>query len=188
MKIIPSAITMAAAIAVISCDGGRDPAGDPTGSTSGKLEAILLDTAPPDAVSIVEARKAPVVGEMVAVTGKIMGREEPFVEGRAMVLLGDPATLVSCDLRPGDDCPTPWDNCCDDPDIIKNSIATIQVVTEDGGLLKEGLRGLGGIKELSSLVVTGTVAEGSGPENLVINATGIHVASQAGTATPPDRE
>jgi hypothetical protein len=32
------------------------------------------------------------------------------------------------------------------------------------------------MKELSSLVVKGTVAEGSNANNLLINATGIHIA------------
>ena len=39
-----------------------------------------------------------------------------------------------------------------------------------------GLEGVGGLEKLSSVVVKGTVAEGSSADALIINATAIHVA------------
>lgn len=104
-----------------------------------------------------------------------MGRKDPFVAGRAMLVLGDPAKLTSCDIKDCSECPTPWDVCCDDPDDIKNFTATVQVLDADGKLIKQGLKGNHGIKELSQLIVTGTVAEGSNADNLLINATGIFI-------------
>ena len=62
-----------------------------------------------------------------------------------------------------------------DGDVIKASIVTVQAVDEAGKPLKAGFRGLGGMKELSSLVITGEVAKGSTESNMLVNATGIFV-------------
>ena len=101
-----------------------------------------------------------------------------------MLILGDPEVITSCNRKAGDGCATPWDVCCDDKELVRNSIVTIQVLDADGQLIKSGLKGLGNMKELSSLVVKGTIAEGSGPDNLIINATGIHIASAEPNNTP----
>lgn len=52
---------------------------------------------------------------------------------------------------------------------------TVQVVDEEGKLVKKTLRGVGGVKELSTVTVTGEVAEGSNDSNMLINAAGIFV-------------
>ena len=96
--------------------------------------------------------------------------------------------LIEGDLIPEDECPTPWDVCCDDPDVITASIATIQVVDDEGRPLKSGLRGVGGMKELSSLVVKGVVAKGSNEKNFLVNATGIHVAMAEPTKENPAKK
>jgi len=101
-----------------------------------------------------------------------------------MLTIGDPAVLTSCNRMPGDSCATPWDACCDDPDLIKKAIATVQILDADGKLLPSGLKGLGGMKELSSVIIKGTVADGSTPDNLLITATGIHIASIEPNNTP----
>lgn len=141
------------------------------------LSDILLPAAPANPVSINEARKDPTPGKDITISGDIIGRDTVFVPNRAMLILGDPDVITSCNRNAADGCKTPWDVCCDDPDVVTASIATIQVVDDDGHLHKSGLKGLGGMKELSQLVVQGTIAEGSGPDNLIVNATGIHIAS-----------
>jgi hypothetical protein len=143
------------------------------------LTKIFLPTAPAGAVAISQAIIAPKPGEAITISGEIMGSLNPFIDGRAMLVLGDPTKLTPCNRMPGDACATPWDTCCDDHDIIASSIATIQILDEDGSPLKTGLKGFQGIKELAFLTVTGTIAEGSNPKNLLINATGIHVAKES---------
>ncbi len=175
------------ALAVAGCKNASEPDRADAPPAEPALEALLLAGKPEGAVSISEARAKHEPGTPVVLAGKIMGRDDPFVEDRAMVVLGDPARLTSCDLRPGDNCKTPWDVCCDEPEVIRQSIATVQVVNDDGSLVKHGLRGLGGMKELSSLVVKGTVAEGSNPDNLIVNAEAIHVAAvEPAAANPAD--
>lgn len=143
--------------------------------TSLSLNSYLLKDMPEDAIGVAEAFTNPAPGTPVTLTGEVMGRSEPFVENRAMLVLGDPTKLTPCNRNEDDGCETPWDVCCDDPAVIKSSIATIQILDDQGMPLKKGLKGLGGIKELTTLTVVGTVAEGSNAENLLINASGIHV-------------
>ncbi|MGJ8677131.1 MAG: hypothetical protein ACSHX0_06420 [Akkermansiaceae bacterium] len=169
-----SALALAATLVFASCGKDEVPSAQ-TSAPSSALETILVSTMPESAESISQIRQSVEVGKDVTLSGKVMGSMEPFIEDRAMVLLGDPAIITSCDLRPGDNCPTPWDVCCDDHDAITASIATIQVLGEDGKPLKQGLKGVNGIKELSNLVVTGTIAEGSNSDNLLINAKSIFV-------------
>lgn len=142
-----------------------------------KLESFLLSELPTGATSVADAFANPTPGTEVIVTGEVMGRMEPFIESRAMLVLGDPTKITPCNRNHDDGCTTPWDVCCDDPETIKISTATIQILGEDGRPLKEGLKGLGGIQELTTLTVVGTIAEGSNAENLLITASGIHVGA-----------
>ena len=171
-------LTIPLSLALISCDSsnrGADKDKSPDDSAPHALSAVLLTEPPEDAVTITEARQNPAPGTRIILSGKVMGNENPIIKSRALLTLGDPAKITSCDLVPGDECPTPWDVCCDDPDVVTASIATIQVLDEQGKPRKAGLRGLGSLKELSSLIVVGEVAEGSNENNFLVNATGIYV-------------
>ena len=71
-----------------------------------------------------------------------------------MLVLGDPTKLTPCNRKPGGAYETPWDTCCDMSDVVAQSIATIQIIDEDGRPLKTGLKGLHGIKEHRMVMVT----------------------------------
>lgn len=145
-------------------------------SSSVSIPASLqLSEEPAGALSIAKARPEIQPGATITISGKVMGHVSPFVSGRAMLILGDPDKLTSCDLKGCGTCETPWDVCCDDPGDIKSYTATVQVLDADGQLVKQGLKGVFGITELSQLVVTGTVADGSNADNLLISASGIYV-------------
>lgn len=192
MKLHYYSLSLLACLTLVSCKSEKKTGIDSAPAAPEQISAtvgtsfenILLATAPTDAITITEARKNPVPGTELVISGDIIGRLEVFVDNRALLTLGDPAVLTSCNRNPADACATPWDVCCDDPDLITKSIATIQVVDADGKLIKSGLKGLGNMKELSSLIVQGTVAEGSNAENLIINASGIHIASVEANDTP----
>ncbi len=173
-------------LGLISCGSRDDQAEDkksPEPSDSHALTTVLLTEAPEESISITEARQNPVPGTRVILSGKVMGNDNPIIKSRALLTLGDPARITSCDLIPGDECTTPWDVCCADPDVVTASVATIQVLDGQGKPLKSGLRGLGGLQELSSLIVVGEVAEGSNEKNFLVNATGIHVAMAQAAGT-----
>ena len=100
---------------------------------------------------------------------------QPISDSAAILVLADETAIASCDQIPGDDCKTPWDYCCELPSKIAASTATIQVKGEDGKLLRSTLRGVGELKELSHLVISGTVDSTSTADALIVNATSIHV-------------
>jgi len=120
------------------------------------LPATLFATpAPADAKPLSEVRATAKAGEVVTFVGYIGGREEPFVDGRAMMLVADKVKAPACT----DACKIPWDACCTPAeDIVANS-ATVQVVDEAGAPLKVGLMGQGNLGNGSSVAVTGKVRE-----------------------------
>ena len=162
---------------LVSCSekqGANAPEQQATEQASG-LQSLLLDSMPEGAISINVLRNSAKVGDVVAFSGKLIGGDPVLIEKRAIMTLGDPSKLTSCDLKEDDGCPTPWDVCCDDFETVKENIVTVQAVDEAGVPIKEGFRGLGGIQELSKVVVLGVVAEGSNNDNMVVNLTGIYL-------------
>jgi len=169
--IILTAITTFALLACQSKDGDQSAANSK--GPSPELKAIIDASVDGEAENISTIRETAKPGDTITVKGWVMGNMSPFVEGRAAFVLGDSTVITACSERPGDSCDTPWDTCCDDPKDIQRATATIQIVGEDGRVLKEGIEGVEGINKLSKLLVAGTVAEGSTSENLVINASAI---------------
>ncbi|MDF1740259.1 MAG: hypothetical protein P1U86_13950 [Verrucomicrobiales bacterium] len=149
-----------------STENAAAPAADP------QIEAVFLDAAPEGAVSVIESRKKAEPGTTITVKGRIAGAMEPFSADYATLVLSDDS-LETCEKNPSDSCKTPWDACCVEPKTISASRLTVQVLGEDGRPVGQTLKQVRGLKELDSLVVTGTVAEGSSDENLILNATGI---------------
>ncbi len=156
----------------------------------GPLEEVVLDAAPASPIQIAELRKSAKPGDTVTFTGEVIGSYDVFMEGRAVMIMGDPNKITPCNRIPGDECETPWDVCCDDPDHITAAIVTVQVLDESGKPLKIGLKGVGGVTELSAVTVTGEVDKKSNDKNMIINATGLFVhpggppAKPTGTKTP----
>ena len=140
------------------------------------LGQYFATTAPANPQPIHQIRTTAKPGDEITVSGLVMGREKPFVDGRAAFILGDPTKLTPCNKMPDDHCKTPWDACCDSPELKKEGTATIQIVGSDNRVLKQSLKGEHGLKELSAVTLTGTVDKASTPEALIINATAMHVA------------
>jgi len=168
-----------AALTLLAAGCGKAPAPQssaPAEAVPAALTAVFHPVAVTGAVKpIPELRTRVAPGDTVVLEAKVMGTETPFVDQRALFVVGDEGTLTSCDLREGDTCKTPWDNCCDDPDAIRAGTATIQVVDAAGNVLKHGLRGVNGLKELSRVRVEGVGAPQSSADALIINATGIEL-------------
>ena len=179
-KILISSIAcIASATLFTACSDSEEPsdaAQTPQNSaSSSELQAIISTTAPEGALSVVEARAAAKPGEAIVLRGKVGGKMQPISDAVAILVLADEKAITSCDHMPDDPCKTPWDYCCEVPSKIAASTATIQVQGEDGKLLRSTLRGVGELKELSYLVIAGTVDAASTAEALIINAETIHV-------------
>ncbi len=147
----------------------------PAKEASAALAAVLATppTGEPQSIHLVRSSAKP--GDVITLSGRIMGNAKPFVDGRAAFILGDPKVLTACNDSPSDKCETPWDACCDSPEDKKRGIATIQIVDADGRVLKEGIEGVGGLKNLATVTVTGKVADGSSADLMLVNATAIRV-------------
>ena len=175
MKLKYTALFLAAFVAV-SCQKSDTPEVDPPEAGPSAAISAVIETDPAGEASPIHmARQTIQPGDKVTVKGQVMGNKHPFVEGRAAFILGDRELLTPCNENPDDPCETPWDACCDSPEDKKRGTATIQIVDADGRVLKESVEGVGGIENLAKLVVTGTVAEGSSADALVINAEAIKV-------------
>lgn len=144
----------------------------PAAAESSLPSSLWLANAPANAKPMAEVKKSAAVGQDVIVSGRIGGRKDPFVTGRAMFLLAD-RSLPSCTEKHGDGCPTPWDYCCETPETILANTGVVQIVGADGKPLKLGLEGLHGLQPLREVVIVGEVSNAG--ENVVINATGIYL-------------
>lgn len=141
---------------------------------AGLPAGFFVDREPGAAVDVSAARKAGTMkrGDEVVLRGRIGGSKAPFVPGRAVFTMVGRA-LKPCNEKPDDQCPEPWDYCCDTTeDILANSV-TVQVVDARGRTLRTDMKGRRGLKELSEVVVVGTVASADG-KAVVVNATAVY--------------
>ncbi len=151
------------------------PVGSVRAADAALPSSLLASKAPANAVSVVQAREKAKPGEKIVLRGRIGGRMVSLMPKAAIAVLADEKTITACDAMPGDSCKTPWDYCCESPEKLQASTATIQVVDEKGKVVRASLRGLGDLKELSTVVVEGTVNAASSKDVLVVNVSAIHV-------------
>lgn len=134
---------------------------------------MLLGKSPDSAPDVVDAKKGLKKGDKIVLKGRIGGSKDPFVKERAVFTLVGRG-IKACNEIPGDNCPVPWDYCCIPRKDITLHSATVQIVDAKGMPIRTDIKGRWNIKELSELVVVGTVAEVRG-DAMVVNATGIAV-------------
>lgn len=142
----------------------------PAASQAG--EKYLLASEPADAQSILQVREESQDGDAVVLVGRIGGDVNPWVEGRAAFSLVD-LSAQACNDIPGDNCPTPWDYCCETDKLVKGR-TLIKVVDAEGKPLATDARELLGVKELDTLVVRGK-AQKDAAGNLTILASHVFV-------------
>jgi hypothetical protein len=136
---------------------------------------LLIKKAPAGAVSVTKARQIAKPGESIVVRGRIGGRAVALAPKAAIGVLADEKAIAPCNAKPGDLCEIPWDYCCETQEKLKASTATIQVKGTNGKVVRATLKGLGELKELSTVIVSGTVDASSNKDVLIINATALHV-------------
>ena len=161
------------------------PSSNASSAEKALLETVLRTAPKGEAKAIKEVKATAKPGDEVTLTGRIMGNIKPFVEGRAAFIVADPSIITACSDKPGDECETPWDACCDTPEDKRKAIATIQIVNPEGRVLKQGIEGRGGLAKLATVTVSGKVAEGSSGDVLIVNATAIGVAAGPAPSAEP---
>jgi hypothetical protein len=133
-------------------------------------ESLFAAAAPSDAPSLSEARASAEKGATVSFVAYVGGRREPFVAGRAIMLVADAEAAPAC--GDGEGCQTPWDACCVPIETKTANSATVQVVDAQGQPLKVGLEGAGPLKPGAKIVVVGVAREASA-DLFVVDATSI---------------
>lgn len=174
-----------AAILALSSSGCGQATNSNTATTSIKAtvpsdagEKLLLKEAPEKSEDVIAVREQAKDGDEVIIEGHIGGAVDPWVKDRAVFTIVD-RSLVPCNERPGDDCKTPWDYCCD-TDRLPTSLATVKFVDDQGKTLSTDARQLLGIKELQTVVVTGK-AKRDEAGNLTVLATGLYLKPSPST-------
>jgi hypothetical protein len=123
--------------------------------SDGEASKYLFNERPANAVEVAEVVKSAGDNDEVTIVGRIGGSRNPWVEDVAAFDIVDP-DLTPCNEREGDNCPTPWDYCCDLND-LKTSTAMIKVVDAEGQPVEKDARKLFGVKELQTVVAHGKV-------------------------------
>ncbi len=163
----------------------------PVSTVASKAGAqYLLATEPAAAQSILQVREESKQGDEVVLVGRIGGDVNPWVEGRAAFSLVDLSAKACSDIA-GDNCPTPWDYCCETDKLVKGK-TLIKLVGDDGKPVATDARELLGVKELDTLVVQGK-AQRDDSGNLTILASKIFVrpagaSTAAAAATEHDHD
>jgi hypothetical protein len=170
----PFLITTAALLA-IGCntetgkpkaDGGADKAAADGGADTAALERFLLKAEPTGKVrEVKDVRDHAADGEEVLVAGRV----QDFVGDRAMFVLID-NSLKPCNEKEGDGCKTPWDYCCDPPDVQKAHKFAVKLTDAAGAVIKTPLKGT--LHHLDKVVVRGKVAK-TADGNVTLAAAGI---------------
>lgn len=128
--------------------------GQTTRVTAAESSDYVLKEEPQDAQDVKAVRQKGKNGDKVVVVGRIGGRANPWIKGAAAFSIVD-SSLKSCDQIPGDNCPTPWDYCCE-ADLGKSTLL-ITFVDDAGKIVKQDSRELLSVKELQTVVVAGKV-------------------------------
>ena len=143
-----------------------------TSTTHVDSSKYLLATEPEAGKDVIQVRADAQNEDEVVVIGRIGGSVNPWVEGRAAFSIVD-ASLKACSDREGDDCPQPWDYCCE-TDRLPTSKLLVTIVDNQGKLVPADARELLNVKELQTVVVRGT-AKRDDAGNLTVLASGVYV-------------
>jgi hypothetical protein len=143
-------------------------------STGGSVSVrYLLGDEPPGAKGVLDVKQAAKDGDEVLVVGRVGGSKKPLLDGLAGFTIVDP-TLKQCSERPGDDCDTPWDYCCEDPAALARATVLVKLVDEHGKTLKQDARKMLGVEPLQTVVVRGK-AKRDADGNLSVLAAALHI-------------
>ncbi len=132
----------------------------------------VLTSAPTDAQGIAEAKAVAKEGDRVVLRGIIGGRKAPITEDSPVFMLVDSGLYNQCTVEPGH-CATPWDYCCESPEIITENSATVQLVGAAGEPITASPT-TQGFAALDEVIVVGIVGPRPNEQVLTVRATGLY--------------
>jgi hypothetical protein len=174
---IATIATLAVSALLIGCSQETTSTGSSEQAITSNAPAVdgskfILDAEPEGAGDVITVRENAADGDDVVIVGRIGGSANPWIDGRAAFSIVD-GSLKACSDIPGDDCPIPWDYCCETPK-LPGATALVKFVNEDGNLVKSDAKGLLDVKELSTVVIKGK-AQRDDAGNLTVLASGVFV-------------
>ena len=169
------ACALIATVALSGCTSKEDPVQKDPAASSGLPAELMLSAAPAGAKPLGEVKQSAKQGDEITFVARVGGTLNPFIDGRATMVVIDPSLDSCADMGDDDHCSTPWDYCCEPRDSLTANSATVQIVGADGKPLPLGLKGQSGIEELVTITVVGTVAEKNEEGLMIVNASGVHV-------------
>ena len=104
---------------------------------------FLLAEEPAGAIGVKQAKTDSKDADEVTLVGRIGGAEDPWVKGQAAFTIVDTA-LKPCNEQDDDDCPKPWDYCCD-TDALPANKALIKLVDASGKTIAGGRIAVGAV-------------------------------------------
>ena len=156
-------------VPLVACGGGEEVPSVAETKVTATPSAIPVPAAFADAENILALREKPDSEEEVVVHGRV----RDFVEGLAAFTLTD-MSVEPCDASQGDSCKTPWDYCCEAPDVLAKASVTV-AFHADGEIAPDTLPAFRGIDHLDHVFVRGPVTRDA-VGNLTVAVASIHVA------------
>ena len=147
---------------------------DIEGENASLPRGFIVESGLEEALSVIEVRTNNSTDKELIVEGFIGGRKRPFTKNSAIFILGD-HSLVTCDEKDNDNCPTPWDVCCEDRKKVANSTMSVQLLDANGSLLAGTLEGVAGLEAGAKIKVKGSLDEKSSTRAFIINAKNIQL-------------
>ncbi|MFK7959880.1 MAG: hypothetical protein AB8G96_05075 [Phycisphaerales bacterium] len=175
-RLIAASTALATTLLLAGC-GGDDATvanGDGASGATTATVAWMLDAEPAGVVPVGEAKASASEGDRVVVFGRIGGNRAPMTEGSPVFLIVD-KKLPHCGEIPGDNCPVPWDYCCEPKDSLTANSATVQLVAGEGADPMAA-----GLEPLDEVVIVGTVGPRPNQDVFTIMATGVYRRSTSG--------
>ncbi len=177
---IRSAFAVALLVSLAVLGGCRKSSDSQSDTSAATLPASLfVSTAPGGAESIASLKADAQEGDTVTIKAVVGGRKNTYVTNRAVMTVIDASVPNPC-VGTDDHCPTPWDYCCTPSDQLLPQMASVQILGADNRPLALDLAAVNELKPLNTLIIQGTVGPRPDNNSLVIHATGIFVAAQAG--------
>ena len=89
----------------------------------------ILASAPVGAISVTQAKAQAKEGDEIVIRGRIGGRHSPMQADSTVFTIVD-LELKYCGQESEDNCPFPWDYCCETPETLATNTATVQVLSD----------------------------------------------------------
>ncbi len=174
---ITACLAVTALLGLSGC-GDQATNNTPSASGAGATPSWLMNDRPSEWLEVGAAKQTVEAGQTVTLRGRIGGRDNPIASDSAAFIIVD-VSIPSCADIEGDNCPKPWDYCCEPRESLAANTATVIVLEEDGTHTGVNLIDAG-FSPLDEVIVTGTVDARPNQSVLTVRATAVHRVARSG--------